>query len=148
MALITTGQRIFFAVICAAALLVSALGLFNPTYLAAIFTWLELPNVRLKRDDLAARDRADAFHGAVKHGAAQVNQRDVEIGEEFQEFERVVARATAYIEQVGGVGRDGSGSLRDEFEGKRGVNRRGLPDFEIGEPFDIVVEPLPDFFNR
>ena len=43
MALITTGQRIFFAVICAAALLVAALGLFNPTYLAAIFTWLELP---------------------------------------------------------------------------------------------------------
>jgi hypothetical protein len=43
MALITTGQRIFFAVICAAALLVAALGLFNPTYLASIFTWLELP---------------------------------------------------------------------------------------------------------
>ena len=43
MALITTSQRIFFAVICAAALLVAALGLFNPTYLASIFTWLELP---------------------------------------------------------------------------------------------------------
>jgi hypothetical protein len=43
MALVTTGQRIFFAVICAAALLVAALGLFNPTYLASIFTWLELP---------------------------------------------------------------------------------------------------------
>jgi hypothetical protein len=43
MALITMGQRIFFAVICAAALLVATLGLFNPTYLASIFTWLELP---------------------------------------------------------------------------------------------------------
>ena len=43
MALITTGQRIFFAVICAAALLVAALGLFNPAFLASIFTWLELP---------------------------------------------------------------------------------------------------------
>lgn len=43
MALITWGQRIFFAVICAAALLVAVLGLFNPTYLASIFTWLELP---------------------------------------------------------------------------------------------------------
>jgi hypothetical protein len=43
MALITTGQRIFFAVICAAALLVAALGLFNPSYLASIFNWLELP---------------------------------------------------------------------------------------------------------
>ena len=43
MPLITQGQRIFFAVICAAALLVAILGLFNPAYLASIFTWLELP---------------------------------------------------------------------------------------------------------
>src|SRR5262245_12661479 len=43
MTLITQGQRIFFAVICAAALLVAILGLFNPAYLASIFTWLELP---------------------------------------------------------------------------------------------------------
>ena len=40
---ITQGQKIFFAVICAAALLVAVLGLFNPAYLASIFTWLELP---------------------------------------------------------------------------------------------------------
>ena len=40
---ITQGQKIFFAVICAAALLVAILGLFNPAYLASIFTWLELP---------------------------------------------------------------------------------------------------------
>jgi len=40
---ITSGQKIFFAVICAAALLVAVLGLFNPAYLASIFTWLELP---------------------------------------------------------------------------------------------------------
>ena len=40
---ITSGQRVFFAVICAAALLVAILGLFNPAYLASIFTWLELP---------------------------------------------------------------------------------------------------------
>lgn len=43
MSLITTGQRIFFAVICVAALLVAVLGLFNPVYLASIFTWFELP---------------------------------------------------------------------------------------------------------
>jgi hypothetical protein len=43
MPLISPGQRIFFAVICAAALLVAILGLFNPVYLASIFTWLELP---------------------------------------------------------------------------------------------------------
>jgi len=40
---ITRGQKIFFAVICAAALLVAVLGLFNPAYLASIFTWLVLP---------------------------------------------------------------------------------------------------------
>ena len=40
---ITQGQRIFFAVICAAALLVAVLGLFNPAYLASMFTWLVLP---------------------------------------------------------------------------------------------------------
>jgi len=40
---ITQGQRVFFAVICAAALLVAILGLFNPVYLASIFTWLVLP---------------------------------------------------------------------------------------------------------
>lgn len=40
---ITTGQKIFFAIICAAALLVAVLGLFNPVYLASIFTWLVLP---------------------------------------------------------------------------------------------------------
>jgi len=40
---ITPGQKIFFAVICAAALLVAILGLFNPAYLASIFTWLDLP---------------------------------------------------------------------------------------------------------
>jgi hypothetical protein len=43
MAPITQGQKIFFAVICAAALLVAVLGLFNPAYLASIFTWLVLP---------------------------------------------------------------------------------------------------------
>ena len=43
MSSITPGQRVFFAVICAAALLVAFLGLFNPVYLASIFTWLELP---------------------------------------------------------------------------------------------------------
>ena len=40
---ITQGQKVFFGVICAAALLVAILGLFNPAYLAAIFTWLVLP---------------------------------------------------------------------------------------------------------
>lgn len=40
---ITQGQRIFFAVICAAALLIAVLGVFNPDYLASIFTWLVLP---------------------------------------------------------------------------------------------------------
>ena len=40
---ITQGQKVFFAVICAAALLVVVLGLFNPAYLASIFTWLALP---------------------------------------------------------------------------------------------------------
>jgi hypothetical protein len=40
---VTQGQKIFFAVICAAALLVALLGLFSPMYLASIFTWLELP---------------------------------------------------------------------------------------------------------
>lgn len=43
MPLITQGQRLFFTVICAAALLVAVLGLLNPSYLASIFTWLELP---------------------------------------------------------------------------------------------------------
>lgn len=43
MAPITQGQRIFFGVICLAALLVAVLGLFNPAYLAAMFTWLVLP---------------------------------------------------------------------------------------------------------
>lgn len=43
MAPITSGQKIFFAVICAAALLVAVLGLFNPAYLASMFTWLVLP---------------------------------------------------------------------------------------------------------
>jgi len=40
---ITQAQKVFFAVICAAALLVAILGLFNPAYLASIFTWLVLP---------------------------------------------------------------------------------------------------------
>jgi hypothetical protein len=40
---VTRGQKVFFAVICAAALLVAVLGLLNPAYLASIFTWLELP---------------------------------------------------------------------------------------------------------
>jgi hypothetical protein len=40
---ITNGQKAFFAVIFAAALLVAVLGLFNPGYLASIFTWMELP---------------------------------------------------------------------------------------------------------
>lgn len=43
MPLITRAQRIFFTVICAAALLVALLGLFNPGDLASIFTWLALP---------------------------------------------------------------------------------------------------------
>lgn len=43
MPLITRAQRIFFSVICVAAILVAVLGLFNPAYLASIFTWLELP---------------------------------------------------------------------------------------------------------
>jgi len=40
---ITRGQKLFFIVICAAALLVAVLGLFAPQKLAAIFTWLTLP---------------------------------------------------------------------------------------------------------
>ena len=40
---ITKGQRIFYGVICAAALLVAILGLFFPEYLASIFTWMVLP---------------------------------------------------------------------------------------------------------
>ena len=40
---ITKGQRIFYGVICAAALLVAVLGLFSPEYLASIFTWMVLP---------------------------------------------------------------------------------------------------------
>jgi hypothetical protein len=40
---ITRGQRLFFIVICVAALLVAGLGLFAPEKLAAIFTWMTLP---------------------------------------------------------------------------------------------------------
>ena len=40
---ITKGQRVFYGVICAAALLVAVLGLFTPKYLASIFTWMALP---------------------------------------------------------------------------------------------------------
>jgi len=40
---ITKGQRLFYGVICAAALLVAILGLFSPKYLASIFTWMVLP---------------------------------------------------------------------------------------------------------
>ena len=40
---VTKGQRLFYGVICAAALLVAALGLFAPEYLASIFTWMVLP---------------------------------------------------------------------------------------------------------
>lgn len=40
---ITRGQRLFYGVICAAALLVAVLGLFAPEYLASIFTWMVLP---------------------------------------------------------------------------------------------------------
>lgn len=40
---ITKGQRLFYGVICAAALLVAVLGLFFPEYLASIFTWMVLP---------------------------------------------------------------------------------------------------------
>lgn len=46
---ITNGQKLFFIVICAAALLVAVLGLFAPQSLAAIFTWLTLPPLRLPR---------------------------------------------------------------------------------------------------
>jgi hypothetical protein len=48
MSAITPGQRIFFAVICTAALLVAVLGLFNPAYLASMFTWLELPSLHAR----------------------------------------------------------------------------------------------------
>jgi len=40
---LTRTHKIFFAVIGAAALLVAGLGLFRPAYLAAIFSWVELP---------------------------------------------------------------------------------------------------------
>ncbi len=40
---ITKGQRLFYGVICAAALLVAILGLFTPKFLASIFTWMVLP---------------------------------------------------------------------------------------------------------
>jgi hypothetical protein len=40
---ITKGQKLFYGVICAAALLVAILGLFFPEYLASIFTWMVLP---------------------------------------------------------------------------------------------------------
>jgi hypothetical protein len=40
---ITKGQRFFYGVIWAAALLIALLGLFSPEYLASIFTWMVLP---------------------------------------------------------------------------------------------------------
>jgi hypothetical protein len=40
---ITKGQRLFYGIICVAALLVAVLGLFSPEYLASIFTWMVLP---------------------------------------------------------------------------------------------------------
>ena len=40
---ITSRQKLFCIVICAAALLVAVLGLFAPQNLAAVFTWLALP---------------------------------------------------------------------------------------------------------
>ena len=43
MLLVTKGQRLFYGVIFAAALLIALLGLFAPKYLASIFTWMVLP---------------------------------------------------------------------------------------------------------
>jgi len=45
---ITKGQRLFYGVICAAALLVAVLGFFAPEYLASLFTWMVLPQLHAR----------------------------------------------------------------------------------------------------
>ena len=64
---VTAGQKVFFAVICAAALLVAVLGLFNPAYLASILRgWFCLPCRAICWFDLCFRR---GFYGGVPAGA-------------------------------------------------------------------------------
>jgi hypothetical protein len=70
---VTQGQKVFFAVICAAALLVAMLGLFNPAYLASMFTWLVLPPLH------ARFVGAIYLFGAVFMGACLFAKRQAEV---------------------------------------------------------------------
>ena len=93
------------------------------------------------------RGGVDAFDRAVKHGPAEIDERDGLQRQELQEFERVIPSAASHIEELGRLGADAGGRAGDEFEGERRIDGGGLSGLEVGEALDIGIEAAADFLG-
>ncbi len=89
----------------------------------------------------------DPLPGPVEHRLAQVDQGGVEVRQALQQLESVVAGPAAHVEDVAGVGRRDRCCLGDQRHRQRRIDRGRLAGFEVGEPFHVGVEPLPDFID-
>ena len=87
------------------------------------------------------------WQGAIQHGAAEVHQGDVELGQAFEQLQRVVARAAADIEHVPRGRRDRRGRAHDQIHRQRRVHRGRLAGLQVGEPLDVRIEALTDFLD-
>jgi len=69
------------------------------------------------------RGGPEALLGAFEHRPAQVDQREVEVGEALEKFEAVIACAATYVEQVRRTRVRGGRGLGNQLEDQRRVDR-------------------------
>jgi len=104
------------------------------------FAQLNLPDVALHGPHRSPRRRSHAFDRAIEHGPAEVQERDVEVGQTVEQLECVVARAAADVEDARRAGRNRGRARRDQLQRDWRVHRRRLSRLQGGKPFDVGVE--------
>jgi hypothetical protein len=108
---------------------------------------LQVPNVSLSRFEGARSVRANSFQSAIEHRTAEINERYVEGRQALEDSDGVVPGAAADIEEAARSRAKPSGALSHQLEGERGIDRRGLAGFQLGEAIDVGVKSGTDLID-
>jgi hypothetical protein len=117
-------------------------------HVEAPFREPRLPHVCLDGRHPPGGRGPDPLRRTVEHRPAQIEQRRVEAGQEFEQLERVVPGPAAHVEDLPGVRRGRRGRLRDQRHRQRGIDGGRLAGLEVAELLHVGVEPPPDLVHR
>ncbi len=92
---------------------------------------IEVADIAVQQSGVAATSGDDPLHCPFEHWLAKIAERDIAPRQTFQQFERVVSRAAADVQEFGRVWRDFRRCFSNQIEHQRRINRRRLACLQV-----------------